>query len=854
MRRPSLLTRLALVGLIASLVVLVLGGLAVVRALGDVRASNLDGDRAAAAIDALPLVTALQRERLASVASLIGAETADLTPELVESRLAVDGTREAAADALDALVEDEPRPELLADVEDATGRLEGLDGFRDAVSGGRVGPGDAIGHYTATIQELLDIPGSVGQLLADADVGRRVTATTALHRGTEQVWLQQAQLLPTLGVGGLGLSSTGPLIAATTKQSVELGSYQILATGDQRERLQTLLESGAVGSFNTLRDRILSEESTAGIASERFLITTGDAVDALEEEEALAAEGAAIAFEQWRGSRRGALVRSLVLFALALGVLAVAVLLLARWVAEPVSRFADDADQLASGLPHLLTRAEADPQRTGRPIDALSSPMRGPFDRLASAIDGLVRVALDGAYRRADLRLTNRSTTGAFADALSASAMRQVELLSDLRELEEEPTRIAGLATAEDLGRQMALQATHLSALSAEAAEANARPIGLREIVADGIDATGSGDRVSAALDSATVMGRHATALRALVTALLESALAVGDQPVLIEITPSEGGRLLTVADGGPRPAESASLAQAVLRGESASGSFSLLVASKIAQQLQASARLESLDGDLNRVVVELPKRLFSTTATAKATAKAPQPGDEGATPASATENGRRKGAEAKDRARGRDRQPVQAPAATSPRERRPGPSWSTLASGQAPSSGTRADAPPPPAPVDSTPQPVPQTDVPAELPAWTGKSGASAGGPARANGGARAGGGGDLRSALTALEDLSRTQSGRVEPERAGGVAAARPEGGGPKADVDLLLEAALATSAGDAVDLGAPAPAAVSPSAPTPAPAAPSHRPQVSLAQRAVTVQSLLGAFQDALQDARP
>ena len=312
-----------------------------------------EGGRIAAvsevAVAGSALVHELQKERGFS-AGFIGSKGEKFREALDKQRVDTDARRKALADIFGGRAADLP-PAVAERMRRANEAVGAIDGKRRDISALTLAGPDSFGFFTGAIDNYLAAVADVGPTLADAGMMRAFSGYAMFLGAKEQAGRERATVNAALSADKpLDAALLRRLIGILTSQDNYLASFRTLATTEQKDGLDKLLDAGPSKETAAMRKTVLDKaaEGGFGIAPPGWFATITAKIDAMKGlEDHLAAGIAAGSTELIGGARRG-LAIALTLSLIVVGFSITFVVLLTRMLRD-VHEAALAAQSIADG-------------------------------------------------------------------------------------------------------------------------------------------------------------------------------------------------------------------------------------------------------------------------------------------------------------------------------------------------------------------------------------------------------------------------------------------------------------------------------------------------------------------------
>jgi signal transduction histidine kinase len=555
LRNWSLPVKLAAVLLVPTLFVITLGVLRIVEQTE--KARSYDGVQQAVALegDGARLLAALDGERRAAAVFLatnraggfepVGDRAGDTNDKFARLR----STYESANS-----VDDQTRSAY----RDASGAIGQLDRVRDDVRDGKVDPAGAISRYTDATSAVLTFDESLTREAADPSIAGLSNGLYALSVVREQDAYVQAVVASAIAGGRIDAPSIDQARNATLRRSIAVDEFRS-AVGTDNAALADAVVGPDVDSRDRLAQVVLGRGS-AGLPLQVSAQDWDNASNAVQQKvtdvsdqlrERLQANAAALQ----NGARNAAGVASVVLL-LALMAGAAVVFFVTRSLLRPLRLLRrtalDVAERRLPAAVRSLREGEApDTEVTRTPIET-----REEIGEVARAFDQVHEQAVRLAAEQAGLRTAFNSIFVNLSRRSQALVERQLRLIEQLENKEEDPEALAELFQLDHLATRMRRNSENLLVLSGtDLARRGGRPVPLVDVLRAAASEVEQYQRVElASPPSVQLLGRTAGDVVHLVAELLENAAAFSAPETRVDVgarPDQDGAIVLEISDRG---------------------------------------------------------------------------------------------------------------------------------------------------------------------------------------------------------------------------------------------------------------------------------------------------------------
>ena len=350
-----------------------------------------EGGRIAAvsevAVASSALLHELQKERGLS-AGFIGSKGDKFREALEKQRTDTDSRRKALTESFNARTGDLP-PAIAERIRKANDVVGAVDGKRREISALTLTGADSFAFFTGAIDNYLVAVADVGPTLTDAGMMRAFSTYVMFLGAKEQAGRERATVNAALSADKpLDAALLRRLIGILTSQDNYLANFRVLATREQKDALDKLLDAGkeAASMRKTVLDK--AAEGNFGIAPPTWFSTITAKIDAMKGlEDQLAARIADASTGLTDGARRG-LAIAIISSLLVVGFTITFVLLLTRML-----HAVRDATSAARSLADGDLTIDVEVNRKDE-IGALQDALARTVEKLAQTI-GEVSTAAD---------------------------------------------------------------------------------------------------------------------------------------------------------------------------------------------------------------------------------------------------------------------------------------------------------------------------------------------------------------------------------------------------------------------------------------------------------------------------
>ncbi|HUG83891.1 MAG TPA: nitrate- and nitrite sensing domain-containing protein, partial [Euzebya sp.] len=482
------------------------------------------------------LLHSLQIERTRSleyIALLAGGVPSGATEPLQQARTAVEAARSALDATLGELDLATIAPDVLETDEEAKRALAALQPLRFNLDAGRAEGQNVIRSFDDPIEALLQVDQRVIALIDQPAVRDNLQGSLAISQ-IKDAAIRSGDVVLLAASGAISQTeSTELLTQAQADRRTWLSvahSYLAASEVDRIVEAQVGLPAPDDALTLTLTDASSDQEAVADQAAAMADVTARSA-ESLRDLETAATQRAV---EAATATRNAALQQATVLGIVAGAVVLVGLLLLVvllRGVVRPLRQLTTLADRVRTTLPETVEQvasgAQAGESVFDGPFGAALTNRPDELGELARAIrastDEATRVAADQAATRAGVARTIEDV----ARREQMLVERQLSLLDQLEDAEEDPDQLAQLFRLDHLATRMRRNAENLLLLSSGRLPGghDATPVSLVDVVRTAAAEIEQYSRVDVRVGvAATVVGYASTPLSHLLAELIENA------------------------------------------------------------------------------------------------------------------------------------------------------------------------------------------------------------------------------------------------------------------------------------------------------------------------------------------
>ncbi|MBP2365458.1 nitrate- and nitrite sensing domain-containing protein [Pseudonocardia parietis] len=554
-RNWSLVAKLAVVGLVPTVLALSIGAIRVVEQanvaeeLG--RGSGLvDVHRQ---IDTL--TGALQAERDAAVTFVAGNRQGDRA-SVDQAQAATDTAVRDTTAQLDTAQEQEPQ--LATARQQAEATLGQLPEIRSQVVAGPAPATDVTGRYTTVVERALGLDRALVGRLQTADTAGLTTALGAGANAREALELERTVINGAIAAGRWDEAQRAQVTGAEASFQAAADDFRSSLLPEQAEAFGDFAAGPVNAERNSLRDQALAAPVGAALsidpvawngAVDRSTQAVGSSTRAAEQ---AFTDGRAAAAEE-AGNTAGL---NSVLLMLTLLLTGGIILLLGRQMVRSLRLLRSSALEVAERkLP-----AAVQSMRSGQAPNALVEPVpldsRDEIGEVARAFDAVHGQAIRLAADQAALQQNVNSMFVNLSRRSQALVERQLQLIEELESNEQDPDQLSNLFQLDHLATRMRRNSENLLVLAGtDLAKRNVAPVQVVDVLRAAVSEVEQYQRVIVQTPpSATIAGRAANDLVHLLAELLDNAtnFSPPDSQVVMSTTrTADESLLIEISDRG---------------------------------------------------------------------------------------------------------------------------------------------------------------------------------------------------------------------------------------------------------------------------------------------------------------
>jgi signal transduction histidine kinase len=487
----------------------------------------------------------------------------------VQAQYQTTDTRAARVRTLAAAIGSTYPAQVQADAQDVIDRLNDLPKVRSAATETAVPSLPVIGDYSAAISTLFTLNDQIALGSSSSTLATSVRALGALSRAEDEATQQRGILYAALLAGQFEPGAAGTLSNAQAQQSAELTEFQEDATISEQEvysntvagtdvDLAASMESQAISSAGGGTTLVVAAPAGVGspaAAWQADMSTTVGQMRAVEQ--GLVASIIAQAHSLHSSATRSMIDTMIVVLAVLIIVLMITIIV-ARSMVRPLRKLRTGALEVAGlRLPEAVRRmSETDGEGVSLEVEPIDVDSSDEIGEVARAFDQVHREALRLAANEAALRGNVNAMFVNLSRRSQSLVERQIRLIDDLEQGEQDPERLASLFQMDHLATRMRRNSENLLVLAGhdESRRWN-QPVALVDVLRAALSEIEQYERVTLNVQPGiSVRGQAVSDVVHLTAELVENAtsFSAAETPVTIAgHLLSSGGVLLEITDQG---------------------------------------------------------------------------------------------------------------------------------------------------------------------------------------------------------------------------------------------------------------------------------------------------------------
>jgi len=557
-------SKLVAVLAIPALVLLVLASINVKASLNDAQSLRKGGELARLERSSTALVHELQQERDLTVGVIAQPRSDDPTlAKLIKTRVdslaAERGAVDQAATAYEAAVtgpRDSASPAVRAQLDDARGELDALDGLRTAISRGGLTQQAIIDEYSQIIAKLQAIDLQAALRGGDDQLAQQVQSFLNLSRAKELTSQVRGTLYGIAISDRFGFGQFQNFADLLAQRQAALDQFAADANDQQRGLFNAAVKGQAVLTVQRVEQAAVARQAQRdlGIDPEQWLAASTTDIELQRTVESQLLSTVIQRAEDLSNAAQLRSLRDAGLIALALVVALLGALAIAQSMVRPLQRLRRNALEVAQErLPEAVHQTAAG--QTDVEVVRIGGTARDEIAEVARAFDSIHLAAIDLATEQAALR---RSISEMFLNLARRSQTLIDRLLEQLDDLEREADSdtLEKLFGVDHLATRLRRTAEGLIVLSGapEPPRRWVEPIPLMDVVRAAVQEVEDYQRVEVLpIDNVQLTGYAVSEVVHLLAELIENATRFSPPGTVVRIggQPSGSGHVIEIEDRG---------------------------------------------------------------------------------------------------------------------------------------------------------------------------------------------------------------------------------------------------------------------------------------------------------------
>jgi signal transduction histidine kinase len=424
---------------------------------------------------------------------------------------------------------------------------------------------DVISRYSAVINVLLAFEGQIALSSNDPRLTTTVSALTQISRIQQEFSTQRGLIVYSLTANEFAANMFQMLNASVANQTSDSAQFQNFASAQQFNLYQIALENGS------LKDRVSAAESSVikyqpahkslsgiGIPAEEWFGNITETIGKVRlVEETLVSQ----AIHRAQDLRKKAIISAVGIGGAVLAVLVIALLftvVVGRSMVRPLRRLRAGALEVAGvGLPETVRRmSEADSDNLSIDVQPIDVDSFDEIGEVARAFDQVHREALRLAANEAALRGNVNAMFVNLSRRSQSLVERQIRLIDDLEQGEQDPERLGSLFQMDHLATRMRRNSENLLVLAGhESARRWNQPVPLVDVLRAAVSEIEQYERVTLNVQPGiAVRGPAVNDVVHLIAELAENATSFSSADTPVNVSGhmlNSGGVLLDITDLG---------------------------------------------------------------------------------------------------------------------------------------------------------------------------------------------------------------------------------------------------------------------------------------------------------------
>ncbi|MFF0310275.1 nitrate- and nitrite sensing domain-containing protein [Streptosporangium sp. NPDC004379] len=479
-----------------------------------------------------------------------------------EQREEVDRTRADVLAAIDALSPDQPA-RVRAETTRMRNWLRGLPGLRKPLTEGGVLPRAALDMYSDMIDDLTTLYDDLGRSGGDERLIGDALALGALTQAREQSSRLRGILLVGRIEGRFDFDDPAQFLGAWQDQLNQVAAFRAAASPTDIKRFDNATDTVKAARADASRALVMSRmRENRGLPRTLRINDWFDTSSALVDGMRTVERGMSTAVVARSQELEAAERRSAIIFGAAIAVLLVLILLITAWVAgtlvRPLRRLRSEALEVAdTRLPETVrTLRESGDHAPDVEVPSIGVVSRDEIGEVARAFDEVHREAIRLAGDEARLRSNVNSMFVNLSRRTQSLVERQIDLIDDLEQGEQDEGRLANLFKLDHLATRMRRNSENLLVLAGqEQSRRWSEPVPLSDVVRASLSEVENYERVALRVEGGiSIIGSAVNDIVHLIAELVENAIFFSPQDTKITVggnVNETGAVILAVTDAG---------------------------------------------------------------------------------------------------------------------------------------------------------------------------------------------------------------------------------------------------------------------------------------------------------------
>src|SRR5918994_2042775 len=459
-------SKLIAVLVIPAVAFLVVAGFGIGSLVGNTQAFEEGRQLAELGRQVTALVHELQTERDLSVAATASADKGvgdALDQQQPRVNQAVAAYREAEAELYDDLGD-----RIQSRFDAVRAGLDDLSAVRESTKAASLTGRATAAEYSQIIDQLLDVNAEIAAPGGNDDLAQSVRAFNDLSRAKEVTSQVRGILYAQAFQDEFEFGGFQELSGLLARQQAAFQTFQADANDQERAQFADVVKGQAVLQVDRIQQNTIRSQSGEDIDGPQWLAASTTNMELLRNVESSLLEDVVGQSGNLSSTAQRDALRNALLIAVILGIALLALLLVARSMAQPLQRLRARAIEIAQHrLPDAVQRLRT--TETGD-LDVRVEPIginsRDEIGQVAQAVDDIQQVAVRLASEQAGLRRSTGNIPPPRPRRSQTLIDRQLELIDDLERNETNPETLEHLFRLDHLATRMRRNAEDLIVLS----------------------------------------------------------------------------------------------------------------------------------------------------------------------------------------------------------------------------------------------------------------------------------------------------------------------------------------------------------------------------------------------------